>query len=463
MSNLAFSLWLGSGIFLMAIEFLSPGLVMVFVGLGSLTVVFGMHFGYIDGILQQFTTFFISSIIYLLTLRFLVLRFVPSVTRKENIDEDEEVMGSIVEIVAEITSGEFGRVEHSGSSWQARAEGDQTILKGEQVKIIGRENITWIVQKIYKWGDEVLSIYSGIIILICFIVYKTIIIVSERENIIVERLGKYQRTLTPGIYFLIPFIDFAAYKQEMREQVIDIPSQSVITKDNIQVEIDGLLYIKVMDPKKASYGIGNYLAASINLAQTTMRSEVGKITLGSIFSERDEVNAKIISEIDKASDPWGVKVLRYEIKDIAPSLHVVETLEKQMEAEREKRAEITRATAEKEKLINVSEGKRQSAINISEGEKQKRINEANGRAEGIKLIADSTAQSLKLVGEAIELPGGNEALKMRIIDQYIDQLDEVFESGDVSLFPANLASLKGIVEELKGNKSTLKGSSHVDR
>jgi len=148
MSNLAFSLWLGSGIFLMAIEFLVPGLVMVFVGLGSLTVALGMHFGYIDGILQQFITFFISSIIYLFTLRFLVLRFVPSVTRKENIDEDEEVMGSIVEIVADINSGEFGRVEHSGSSWQARVEGDQTILKGEQAKIIGRDNITWIVQKI---------------------------------------------------------------------------------------------------------------------------------------------------------------------------------------------------------------------------------------------------------------------------------------------------------------------------
>ena len=148
MSNLAISLWLGSGIFLMAIEFLVPGLVMVFVGLGALTVALGMHLGYIDGVLQQFTTFFISSIIYLLTLRFLVLRFVPTVTRKENIDEDEEVMGSIVEIVVDINSGEFGRVEHSGSSWQARAEGDQTILKGEQVKIIGRDNITWIVQKI---------------------------------------------------------------------------------------------------------------------------------------------------------------------------------------------------------------------------------------------------------------------------------------------------------------------------
>jgi len=148
MENLAFSLWLGSGIFLMAIEFLVPGLVMVFVGLGALTVALGMHLGHIDGVLQQFITFFISSIIYLLTLRFLVLRFVPTVTRKENIDEDEEVMGSIVEIVADINSGEFGRVEHSGSSWQARAEGDQTILKGEQVKIIGRDNITWIVQKI---------------------------------------------------------------------------------------------------------------------------------------------------------------------------------------------------------------------------------------------------------------------------------------------------------------------------
>ena len=148
MNDLAFSIWLGSGIFLMVIEFLVPGLVMVFVGLGALTVALGMQLGYIDEIPQQFTTFFISSIIYLLTLRFLVLRFVPSVTRKANIDEDEEVMGSIVEIVAEITSGEFGRVEHSGSSWQARAEGDQTILKGEQVKIIGRDNITWIVQKI---------------------------------------------------------------------------------------------------------------------------------------------------------------------------------------------------------------------------------------------------------------------------------------------------------------------------
>lgn len=294
-----------------------------------------------------------------------------------------------------------------------------------------------------------LTAISVLILFTCFLLYKTIIIVQERENIIIERLGKFHKVLSPGIYLLIPFFDNPAYRQEVREQVIDIPSQSVITQDNIQVEIDGLLYLKVMDSKKASYGIGNYISASINLAQTTMRSEIGKITLGAIFSERDEVNAKIISEIDKASDPWGVKVLRYEIRDISPSDHVIDTLEKQMEAEREKRAEITRATAEKEKLINVSEGEKQMAINISEGEKQKRINEAEGKAEGIKLIADSTAKSLVLVGDAINLPGGSEALKMRLVDQYIEQIDEVLSAGNVSIFPSNLASLKGIVDELK--------------
>jgi regulator of protease activity HflC (stomatin/prohibitin superfamily) len=294
-----------------------------------------------------------------------------------------------------------------------------------------------------------LSAASIIIILIGFIVLKTIIIVPEREHVIIERLGKFQAVLKPGIYFLIPFLDRASYRQEVREQVIDIPPQSVITSDNIQVEVDGLLYLQVLDAKKASYGIGNYLAASINLAQTTMRSEVGKISLGEIFSERDKVNAKIIGEIDKASDPWGIKVLRYEIRDIAPTRHVIETLEKQMEAEREKRAEITRATGEKEKLINVSEGERQMAINISEGEKLKRINEATGRAESIRLIADATSKSLQMVGEAIEQPGGKEALKMKLVDQYIDQLGEVIQGSYVSIFPAEIATLKGIFEELK--------------
>ncbi|MBL6988227.1 MAG: paraslipin [Bacteriovoracaceae bacterium] len=296
-----------------------------------------------------------------------------------------------------------------------------------------------------------LTIATIVIVVSIFIILKTLIIVSERENVIVERLGKYHNTLTPGLYILIPFIDNAAYKHEMREQVIDIPSQSVITSDNIQVEVDGLLYVKVMDAKKASYGIGDYVAASINLAQTTMRAEIGKITLGATFSERDSVNAKIIEEIDKASDPWGVKVLRYEIKDINPTRHVIDTLEKQMEAERQKRSEITMATAEKEKLINVSEGDRQQAINISEGEKQKRINEAQGRAESIKLIAQATAQSIEIVGIAISEPRGHDALKMRLVDEYIEQLGEIIDGANISVFPAGLASIKGIFDEIRVN------------
>ncbi len=301
-----------------------------------------------------------------------------------------------------------------------------------------------------------LTLTSITILIICFIIFKTVIIVSERENVIVERLGKFHKVLSPGIYFLIPFVDSASYKHEMREQVIDIPAQSVITSDNIQVAVDGLLYIKVMDAKKASYGIGNYEAASINLAQSTMRSDIGMLTLGETFSERDIVNGIIFSVFDKASDPWGVKVLRYEIKDITPTQHVIETLEKQMEAEREKRAEITRATAEKEKLINVSEGQKRHAINLSEGEKQKRINEALGRAESIKLIADATAKSLQMVGESINQPGGKEALKMKLIDQYIDRLGEIIEGSNVSIFPAGLATIKGIFEEIQEKKINIK-------
>jgi len=294
---------------------------------------------------------------------------------------------------------------------------------------------------------------SIIILILIFLVLKTFIIVSERENVIVERLGKYTKTLKPGFYFLIPFIDSAAYSQEMREQVIDIPGQSVITSDNIQVEVDGLLYLKIMDAKKASYGIGNYIAACINLAQTTMRSEVGKISLGETFSEREKVNIKIIQEIDKASDPWGVKVLRYEIRDIRPSAHVIDTLERRMEAERDKRAKITMATAEKEKLINISEGERQSAINVSQGEKTKRINEAEGKAESIKLVADASAKSIVMVGSAIKEPGGDEALRMRLVDQYIDQLGKVIEGCDVSVFPAGLATIKGIFDEIKDTEN----------
>ena len=214
----------------------------------------------------------------------------------------------------------------------------------------------------------------------------------------------------------------------------------------MQVAVDGLVYLKVTDPQKASYGIGDYRKASVNMAQTTMRSEVGKLTLSRIFSERDTLNDKIVKEIDIASDPWGIKVLRYEIKNISPSNHVLATLEKQMEAEREKRAEITLATAKKESQILLSEGVRQEAINISEGEKQKRINDAKGRAQEIELLANATAEGSALVAGAVNKPGGSTAVKMQLIEQYIDELNDVLGKAKVTVLPENMANMKAFFE-----------------
>ena len=279
-----------------------------------------------------------------------------------------------------------------------------------------------------------------------FVVAKTVIFVPERENVIKERLGKYRGTLKPGLHFLVPFVDRPAFQQEMREQVIDVPPQACITRDNIQVEVDGIVYLKVVDPYKASYGIGNYRAASINLAQTTMRSEIGKITLDETFSERDEINNNIVREIDKASDPWGIKMIRYEIMNITPSRRVIETMEQQMEAERQKRAEITLSRGDKEAKINVSEGMRQKAINLSEGEKQKRIFEAEGKAQEIRLLADATSQGIQEVAAAIQEPGGREAVEMQLVEQFVDEMGEIINEADISVVPEGLANIKGFFQ-----------------
>ncbi|MDH5681486.1 MAG: paraslipin, partial [Spirochaetota bacterium] len=254
-----------------------------------------------------------------------------------------------------------------------------------------------------------------IIFVVIFILWKMFIIVPAREACVKEYLGKFDGVLEPGFHFLIPFLHKISYRHEMREQVIDVPPQTCITKDNIQVEVDGLVYLKVMDAEKASYGIENYRRATVNLAQTTMRSEIGKITLDDTFSERKTINENIVREIDVASDPWGIKMLRYEIKNLNPSGKIVDTMEKQMEAERQKRAEILLASADKEARINISVGERQEAINLSEGEKTKRINEAEGRAKKIELLAEATATGIKLIAGAIKKPGGPMAVKMQIV------------------------------------------------
>ncbi len=288
--------------------------------------------------------------------------------------------------------------------------------------------------------------FTVLVLLALFVVWKMCIVVPMREACVKERLGKFAGVLEPGLHFLIPFVDRVSYRHDTREQVFDIPAQSCITRDNIQVEVDGLVYLKVMDPEKASYGIENYRRASINLAQTTMRAEIGKLTLDNTFSERETVNENIVREIDKASEPWGIKVLRYEIRNISPSQHVIDTLEKQMEAERQKRAKITLAVAEKEALINQSEGERSEAVNLSEGERQRRINEANGRAAEITLLAEASSFGIQRVGLALTLPGGDVAAKMRIVEQYVEELGRIIQGSQISVVPAELAKVRGFFE-----------------
>ncbi|WP_305907740.1 SPFH domain-containing protein [Methylomarinum sp. Ch1-1] len=289
------------------------------------------------------------------------------------------------------------------------------------------------------------------VLLAGIVLWNLMIIVPMRQACVLERFGNFRRVLEPGFHIVVPFLDKVAYRHEIREQVFDIPAQLCITRDNIQVAVDGVVYLKVMDAKRASYGIGNYQLASINLAQTTMRSEIGKLTLSDTFYERDKLNDSIVREIDEASDPWGIKVMRYEIKNISPSDQVVHTLEKQMEAEREKRADITLAMAQKESKILISEGHRQEAINISEGEKQKRINEAQGRASEIKILAEASAEGLQQVAHAIKQPGGDMAVKMRLVEDFIGRVGEVMKGADVSVLPTDLAHIKGLLSALNQN------------
>ena len=293
-----------------------------------------------------------------------------------------------------------------------------------------------------------LTAFTFLVLMVLFVLWKTFIIVHMREAVVVQRLGKFRVVLPPGFHFIIPFFDRVAYRHETREQVIDIPSQACITRDNIQVEVDGLVYLQVLDPRKASYGIEDYIRASVNLAQTTMRSEIGKLSLGQSFYEREHLNETIVKEIDKASDSWGIKVLRYELRNITPSPNVVHTLEKQMEAEREKRAEITRASAEKEATINVSQGERQEDINLSEGEKQRRINVAKGRAEAISTLAEATAEGTKLIAAAVQKEGGPSALKMQLVEEFIETFGEVITKANTSVVPLELAKIKGFFDGL---------------
>jgi regulator of protease activity HflC (stomatin/prohibitin superfamily) len=285
----------------------------------------------------------------------------------------------------------------------------------------------------------------GLVILVVVAIIRVARIVPQKSAFIVERLGKYAQTLEAGFHLLLPFIDRVAYKHSLKEVAVDVPSQTCITRDNIGVEVDGVLYLQIMDPKKASYGIENFMFASTQLAQTTMRSEIGKLDLDRTFEERVAINVAIIQAVDKASDPWGVKITRYEIKNITPPESVTDALEKQMRAEREKRAAIAESEGQRQAITNVAEGDKQEAIKKSEGEKMKRINEAEGRAKEIELVATATAEGIRKIAEAIQAPGGGEAVNLRVAEQYIKEFGNLAKVNNTVIIPSDLSNIAGMV------------------
>ena len=292
-----------------------------------------------------------------------------------------------------------------------------------------------------------LIIAAVIAIAIIVVLLKTAVVVPQRSAYIVERLGKYASTLEAGFHILVPFLDRVAYKRTLKETPIDVPPQQCITKDNITVDVDGILYLQVMDPVKASYGIDNYLWASTQLAQTTMRSEIGKLDLDQIFEVRDSINAAICGAVDKASDPWGIKVTRYEIKSITPPQTIRDAMEKQMRAEREKRAMIAESEGERQARINRADGEKQEAIAKSEGERMRRVNEAEGRAQEIQLVAQATAEGLAAIAKSISAnDGGVEAVNLRLAEQYLTEFGKLAKEGTAMVLPSNLTDIASVLK-----------------
>ncbi len=277
------------------------------------------------------------------------------------------------------------------------------------------------------------------------VILKTAVVVPQQNAYIIEMLGKYSRTLESGFALLIPFVERVAYKHSLKERAIDVEEQICITADNVQVGVDGVLYLQVMDARKASYGIGNYMFAISQLAQTTLRSEIGKIELDKTFEERSHINLRVVEELDQASNPWGVKVLRYEIKNINPPRDVLSAMEKQMRAEREKRATILQSEGERDARINAAEGEKQRVIKESEAARQKQVNEAEGEAAAILAVAEATAEGLRKVAAALNAEGGDKAMQLRVAEDYLERFGNLAKEGNTLIVPANLSEISTMI------------------
>jgi len=282
--------------------------------------------------------------------------------------------------------------------------------------------------------------------LMIIVVVKTAVVVPQQSAFVVERLGKYRETMGAGFHILMPFLDAIRYKHSLKERAVDIPEQVCITRDNVQVHVDGVLYLKVLNPERASYGVLDYMFAISQLAQTTLRSEMGKIDLDRTFEERTHINIQVVTELDKASEPWGIKMLRYEIKNITPHKDILAAMEKQMRAEREKRAVILTSEGERDAAINTAEGQKQQVIKASEARKQQQINEAEGAAAAILSIAAATAEGIRRVAGAIEVAGGHEAVQLRVAEQYLTKFGELANASDTTMIvPASVADVASMI------------------
>jgi regulator of protease activity HflC (stomatin/prohibitin superfamily) len=292
-------------------------------------------------------------------------------------------------------------------------------------------------------GLIIVTIVLAIFVII--IIAKTAVVVPQQSAFVVERLGRYHATLNAGFYILVPFIDSIRYRHSLKEEALDIPEQICITRDNVQVGVDGVLYFKIVDPQRASYGVANLLFAITQLAQTTLRSEIGRIELDRTFEERSHINMQVVTELDKASESWGVKVFRYEIKNITPPKDILAAMEKQMRAEREKRALILQSEGTRDAAINTAEGEKQQVIKASEGTKQQRINEAEGQASAILVVATANAEGIRKVAESIKSPGGFEAVQLKVAEQYIAQFGNIAKQGNTLIIPSNMADVGGMI------------------
>jgi regulator of protease activity HflC (stomatin/prohibitin superfamily) len=293
--------------------------------------------------------------------------------------------------------------------------------------------------------DGALIVLLVVAAFVLFVVFKTAVVVPQQSAYVVERLGRYHATLNAGFHLLFPFIDVIRYRHSLKETAWDIAAQVCITRDNVQVGVDGVLYLKVLNPERASYGIADYLFAITQLAQTTLRSEVGKIDLDRTFEERTSINAAVVGELDKASEAWGVKVLRYEIKNITPPQDVLAAMEKQMRAEREKRAVILTSEGQRDAAINTAEGEKQQVIKASEASRQQQINEAEGQAQAILAVASATAEGIRRVADAIRTDGGMEAVQLRVAEQYVEQFGQLAKSTTSVIVPASVSDVAGMI------------------